>query len=58
MVGTGAYASVPEACAAIIGTDKTCAPQAEAVPVYESYYQLYRKIYPALKDQYTELAAL
>ena len=58
MVGTGAYKSVPEACAAIIGTDKTCAPDADAVPVYERYYQLYRKIYPALKNQYKELAAL
>ena len=58
MVGTGAYASVPEACAAIIGTDKTCAPEAAAVPVYENYYQLYRKIYPQLKAQFAELAAL
>ena len=58
MVGTGAYASVPEACKAIIGTDKTCNPNAESVPVYEKYYQLYRKIYPALKAQYQELAAL
>ncbi len=58
MVGTGEYASVPEACAAIIGTDKTCAPQQDAVPVYENYYQLYRKIYPALKDSFKELAAL
>ncbi|MBR3449120.1 MAG: xylulokinase, partial [Oscillospiraceae bacterium] len=58
MVGTGEYASVPEACKAIIGTDKTCAPNAEAVPVYESYYQLYRKIYPQLKAQFAELAAL
>ncbi len=58
MVGTGAYASVPEACRAILSTDKTCQPNAEAVPVYEQYYQLYRKIYPALKDCYTDLAAL
>ncbi|MBR3267292.1 MAG: xylulokinase [Oscillospiraceae bacterium] len=58
MVGTGAYVSVPEACAAIIGTDKTCEPDADAMPVYERYYQLYRKIYPALKEQYKALAAL
>ena len=58
MVGTGEYASVPEACAAIIGTDKTCLPDADAVAVYEKYYQLFRKIYPALKAEYKELAAL
>lgn len=58
MVGTGAYASVPEACRAIIRTDKTCAPQADAVPVYEEYYQLYRAIYPQLKAQFARLAAL
>ena len=28
------------------------APQQDAVPVYENYYQLYRKIYPALKDSF------
>jgi xylulokinase len=58
MVGTGAYRSVPEACAAIVRTDKICTPNADAVPVYEQYYQLYRKIYPALKEQYQALAAL
>jgi xylulokinase len=58
MVGTGAYSSVPEACAALIGTDKTCMPDADAVPVYEAYYQLYREIYPQLKGQFAKLAAL
>ncbi len=58
MVGTGAYSSVPEACAALIGTDKTCMPDADAVPVYEEYYQLYREIYPQLKGQFAKLAAL
>ncbi len=58
MVGTGEYASVPEACKAIIATDKTCQPREDAIAAYEGYYQLYRKIYPALKDQYAELASL
>ena len=57
-VGAGSYSSVPEACAAIVKTDKTQTPQAENVPVYESYYQLYREIYPALKAQFTTLAGL
>ena len=58
MVGTGAYPSVADACDAIIRTDKTCAPNAEAVPVYEKYYQLYTKVYPQLKEQFAELAKL
>ena len=57
-VGAGIYSSVPEACDAIVKTDKTQTPQAENVPVYESYYQLYREIYPALKAQFTTLAGL
>ena len=57
-VGAGIYSSVPEACDAIVKTDKTQTPQEENVPVYESYYQLYREIYPALKAQFTTLAGL
>lgn len=58
MVGTGVYESVPAACEAIIGTDKICNPNADAVPAYEQYYQLYREIYPQLKAQFAKLAAL
>ncbi|WP_294581162.1 xylulokinase [uncultured Ruminococcus sp.] len=57
-VGAGIYSSVPEACSAIVKTDKTQTPQAENVPAYESYYQLYRQIYPALKTQFATLAGL
>ena len=57
-VGAGIYGSVPEACDVIVKTDKTQNPQAENVPVYESYYQLYREIYPALKAQFATLAGL
>ena len=58
MVGTGAYASVPEACKAIIHTDKTCSPNPDAMPIYEHYYALYRKLYPSLRKHYAELASL
>lgn len=57
-VGAGLYDSVPQAAKAIVQTDKTQCPQAENVPVYESYYQLYRQIYPALQAQFDALAAL
>lgn len=57
-VGAGIYSSVPEACKAVIKTDKTQEPVAENVPEYEKYYQLYREIYPALKASFKKLGAL
>lgn len=57
-VGAGIYSSVPEACKAVIKTDKTQEPNAENVPEYEKFYQLYREIYPALKASFAKLAAL
>lgn len=58
LTGAGVYSSVPEACAAVVATDKVQEPNAENVPVYESYYQLYREIYPAVKEQCRKLAKL
>lgn len=57
-VGAGIYSSVPEACKAVIKTDKTQEPIAENVPEYEKYYQLYREIYPALKASFKKLGTL
>ena len=57
-VGAGIYSSVPEACKAVIKTDKTQEPIEENVPEYEKYYQLYREIYPALKASYKKLGSL
>ena len=42
----------------ICGVDKIQEPIAENVPVYEKYFRLYDKIYPAVKEQMTELAKL
>ena len=58
MVGAGIYGSVPEACDAILRTANVQEPVAENVPEYEKYYQMYRKLYPALKAQFAELAAM
>ena len=33
-------------------------PIAENVPQYEKFYQIYRSLYPALKDSYQQLAKL
>jgi xylulokinase len=57
-VGTGIYSTVQEACEAIVKTDKVQIPDAENAEVYEKYYQLYRKLYPAMKNSFKELAEM
>ena len=57
-VGAGIYKSVEEGCRAVIRTNPPQAPVAENVPEYEKFYQIYRGLYPALKDSYKALAAL
>lgn len=57
-VGAGIYSSVPEACKAVIKTDKVQTPNAENIDEYEKYYRLYTQIYPAIKEQYKALAKL
>ncbi|MDD5947865.1 MAG: xylulokinase [Oscillospiraceae bacterium] len=58
MVGTGYYPTVADACKAIIKTNQTCSPNADAMVAYEPYYQLYRRVYPALKSEFAALATL
>ncbi len=58
LTGAGVYSSVPEACAAVVKTDKIQQPNEAAVPVYEDYYRLYRDIYPAVKEHCARLARL
>lgn len=58
LTGSGVYSSVQEACANIIKTDKVQAPINDNIPKYEKYYQLYREIYPAIKEQCQKLASL
>ena len=58
MVGAGEYASVPEACRAIIRTDKVQPPIPENSAQYAPFYQLYTELYPALRESYKKLAAL
>ena len=57
-VGAGLYSSVPEACREIVRTDKVQSPDPADVAEYERYYQLYREIYPALKEKFAKLAAM
>ena len=55
-VGTGAYASVPEVCAAIIRHSDTQQPNAAATSEYNKYHAIYKSLYPALQSAFTELA--
>lgn len=57
-VGAGIYSSVGEACKQVIEVNKVQEPNAQNVGEYEKYYQLYRDIYPALKDSFSKLSTL
>ncbi len=58
MVGTGAYKTVPEACAATIKATQELPPNEQARMVYERYYGEYRRLYPALKGEFVRIADL
>src|SRR6266478_1766972 len=49
MVGTGAYASVPEVCRSVIRETGSVAPRAGECEFYRNGHGVYRAIYPALK---------
>jgi len=56
MVGTGAYATVEEACAKIIKTTETYTPNVQAAAGYDKHYQIYTHLYGALKETYTKIS--
>lgn len=57
-VGTGLYPSVQEACRAVIRKN----PEQEPIPQnheqYEAFYQIYRALYPALRENFAALAQI
>ena len=55
-VGTGVYASVPEACSATIRIDSRIEPIAANQVRYDEYYAVYRSLYPSLKPAYDAIA--
>ena len=55
MAACGEYASVEDACAAIVKVVKTVEPDPEIAARYEERYQKFRKIYPALRSVFPEL---
>jgi xylulokinase len=52
MVGTGAFASVPEACATAIREAESVSPRAAEAATYQAAWQVYRALYPALRPIY------
>lgn len=57
-VGAGIYSSVPEACRAVVVPDKIQEPVKEYSEEYERVYTVYKKLYPAMKSCFDDLAAL
>lgn len=57
-VGVGEFASVREACKAAIRVTRTIKPDAKARKLYTRYYQQFRRLYPALKSEFRQIADL
>ncbi|MDR2649754.1 MAG: xylulokinase [Clostridiales bacterium] len=51
-VGAGAFASVEEACKALIKVTNIYTPNKEAAECYNRRYQIYKKLYDDLKDTF------
>lgn len=56
MVACGAYGSVQEVCDKLVSVAQTVEPDPELAQRYEQKYQQFRKIYPACKQLFAELA--
>ena len=57
-VGAGEYSSVKQACTAIVKTSRTIKPLRAAKLVYAGHYDQYRRLYPALKEEFPRISAL
>ena len=55
-VGAGAYPDVPSACAAMVRKVDETTPDPARVEQYQSLYNTFREVYPALKDTFTALS--
>jgi xylulokinase len=55
MVANGEYDSVEKATSKLIKDKDTTYPDPEITKLYEEKYQVFKKLYPALKDVYKEI---
>jgi xylulokinase len=56
--GTGVYRDVAEACSIAVKTRDESSPSSKRHAEYDAYYQLYRSLYPSLKEHFKTLAGL
>jgi xylulokinase len=49
-LGSGAYASIDEACKRLPGVEKTVTPNPEHMAVYKVYQEIFEELYARLKD--------
>jgi xylulokinase len=52
----GVYSSVEEGCRIAVRDGEKLSPDADATAEYKKYYNIYKELYPALKEQYHALA--
>ena len=57
-VGVGVYSSFTEAVNRMIKVEKTIIPRIQNSERYNQYYQLYKKLYYSLKEDFKELKKL
>ena len=57
-VGTGVYPTVADACRTALQTVAETQPDPAAHAVYQKYNDVYRALYPALKDQFAAVSAI
>ena len=57
-VAAGIYDSVEEAAENTVRITHTTEPNRDLTRLYDDYYQLFRSLYPALKDRFREAAKL
>jgi xylulokinase len=56
--GTGRYKSIVEACKAAIRVTRTVKPDPKAKRFYAGRYHQYRRLYPALREEFAHIAHL
>jgi xylulokinase len=57
-VGAGQFKDIREACDAAIRIVRTVRPQVKLKKLYARHYEQYRRLYPALKDEFAHIASL
>jgi len=57
-VGIGLFGSLEETDKDLIEIEKTVDPNLKNVEIYQEFYQIYSSLYPALKQNYSQLAQI